>query len=404
MKKNESPSTPPSAEPLSPIHAKAYAALPSEARKAYRPVDPKYERLPRICLVLYGLTALCAVIYAVACLSPAFADFFNENISAVGRSVFNRLTCWLPFSLGETCIWLLVPILVLSLIHAIRRRCDTWKSALVFLGILLSGISLLFSLFVLNFATGYRGTTLDQKLGLDREKVSAEELYETAELLRKEVNRESADILFGEDGFSVMPYSLDTLNDKLNETYAAFCEEHDFITHVDGRFKPVLLSEAMSYMHITGVYSFFTGEANVNVNFPDYTIPFTAAHEMAHQRGIAREDEANFIAYLVCISSDDPYIRYSGYLNMYEYVSGALSSADYESFCMAHAHLNPEIKGEISAYNQFFKTYANSTAGKVSGTVNNSFLQSQGTPGTKSYGMVVDLAVAYYKVSDGACG
>ena len=288
-------------------------------------------------------------------------------------------------------------VLVFSLIYAIRRRCDTWKTALVYLGILLSVVSLLFSLFSLNFAAGYRGTPLDQKLGLTRSAVSSKELYDTAELLRSKVNEETPSILFGEDGFSVMPYSLEEMNRKLNATYADFCETHDFITHVNGRIKPVLVSEVMSHMHITGVYSFFTGEANLNVNFPDYTLPYTAAHEMAHQRGIAREDEANFMAFLICIQSDDPYIRYSGYLNMYEYVASALASSHYESFCKVSAHLNTEVKNEISAYNLFFKQYADSTASKVSGTVNNAFLQSQGTPGTKSYGMVVDLAVAYYK-------
>ncbi len=397
MKINIPKKTPSSAEPLSPIHAQNYAALSAEQRKTYRPVDPKYERLPRFCFVLYGLALVSLLLYVLFSLIPAFADFFNQNISAVGRSLLNLLTCWFPFSLGEACIWLLPLALILSLIHAIRHRCDTWKGALTYLGILLSVVSLLFSLFSLNFAAGYRGTSLDQKLALDRRNVSAAELYETAEILRAHINEETAAILYAENGFSVMPYSLDTLNDKLNEAYTDFCATHDFISHVDGRFKPVLLSETMSYMHITGVYSFFTGEANVNVNFPDYTLPFTAAHEMAHQRGIAREDEANFVAYLVCISSDDPYVRYSGYLNMYEYVTNALYSADYKSFCKVSAHLNAEVKNEISAYNAFFKTYANSTASKVSGTVNNSFLQSQGTPGTRSYGMVVDLAVAYYR-------
>lgn len=399
MKKKSPKTTPSSAEPLPQINAQAYAALSHEERAAYRPVDPKLERLPRVCLVLYGIALVSLVVYIAASLSPAFADFFNQHISSVGRSLLNLLTAWIPFSLGEFCIWMLPAVLVFSLIYAIRRRCDTWKSAIVYLGILLSVISLLFSLFSLNFAAGYRGTPLNEKLGLERCDLSAEELYDTAELLRAAVNRETEQILYAEDGFSVMPYSLEELNRKLNDTYAAFCEEHDFITHVNGRVKPVLVSEAMSYMHITGVYSFFTGEANLNVNFPDYTLPFTAAHEMAHQRGIAREDEANFVAFLVCISADDPYIRYSGYLNMYEYVSSALSSADYESFCRVSAHLNTEVKGEITAYNQFFKAYADSTSSKVSGTVNDTFLQSQGTPGTKSYGMVVDLAVAYYRAS-----
>ena len=397
MKTNPLKKTPSSAEPLSPIHAQAYAALSKEEKQKYRAVDPKYERLPKVCFVLYGFALISLIIYIIASVSPTFADFFNEHISSVGRSVLNLLTSPIPFSLGEACIWLLPVFLVLSLIYAIRRRCDTWKSALVYLGILMSILSLLFSLFVVNFAAGYRGTSLDQKLGLDRQKVSAEELYETADLLRQHINRETAQISYLEDGFSLMPYSLDTLNHKLNQAYTEFSESHDFIHHVNGKFKPVMVSEAMSYMHITGVYSFFTGEANINVNFPDYTLPFTAAHEMAHQRGIAREDEANFVAYLVCISSEDAYIRYSGYLNMYEYVIGALASADYDSFRKVNANLNTEVKSEISAYNAFFKTYANSTASKVSGTVNNSYLQSQGTPGTKSYGMVVDLAVAYYR-------
>jgi len=397
MKKHLHPKTTPSVDPLSPINAKAYAALPQKTRTLYRPVDPKYHRLPRICFVFYGLALLSLIVYVSAILSPDFADFFNQYISVIGRSFLNLLTSWIPFSLGEACIWLLPVALVMTLIYAVRYYCDTWKSALVFLGILLSVVALLFSLFVLNFAAGYRGRGLNEKLGLEQETVSVNELFETAEFLREKINEEAENVAYGESDFSLMPYSLETLNRKLNDTYADFCESHDFISHVNGRIKPVMLSEAMSYMHFTGIYSFFTGEANINVNFPDYTLPFTAAHEMAHQRGIAREDEANFMAFLICISSDDPYIRYSGYLNVYEYVASALSSASKEQYRISYEGLHQEVKGELNAYHRFFLKYADSTAGKVSGTVNNSFLQSQGTPGTKSYGMVVDLAVAYYK-------
>ena len=38
------------------------------------------------------------------------------------------------------------------------------------------------------------------------------------------------------------------------------------------------------------------------------------AHHKAHQRGYAKEDEANFIGYVICINSTEPYVRYSGYL------------------------------------------------------------------------------------------
>jgi hypothetical protein len=157
-----------------------------------------------------------------------------------------------------------------------------------------------------------------------------------------------------------------------------------------------MLSEAMSYTHITGVYTFFTGEANLNIAFPDYTLPYTAAHELAHQRGIAREDEANFMAFLVCQESEDAYIRYSGYMNLLEHVLSALYTASptlYQQVCLA---LPSAVIGEMNAFSDFFDQYRDSVASDVSGTVNNTFLTMHSTEGTRSYGMVVDLAVAYF--------
>ena len=280
---------------------------------------------------------------------------------------------------------------------AIRRYCSSWRAAFVYVGILLSVVATLFSAFTLGFAAGYRGSTLDQKLELDRAPVSAQDLYDTALILIDNINHEEEAVGFGADGFSRSPYTLSETNRLLNDAYGQTADEYDFITHVDSRVKPVLVSEVMSYMHITGVYSFFTGEANINVNFPDYTLPYTAAHELAHQRGVAREDEANFVAFLVCIGSDDPYVRYSGYLNVYEYVANALWKADKDLYYKAVAHLNPEVKAEMTAYNRFYDKYKESAVSQVSGTINNSYLQSQGTPGIQSYGMVVDLTVAYCK-------
>ncbi len=56
------------------------------------------------------------------------------------------------------------------------------------------------------------------------------------------------------------------------------------------------------------------------------------------------------------------------------------------------------LTGEMRAYNAFFAKYENNVAAKVSSKVNDTYLKSQGQQsGEKSYGLVVDLAVAYYK-------
>ena len=82
----------------------------------------------------------------------------------------------------------------------------------------------------------------------------------------------------------------------------------------------------MSRLGLSGFYMPFTGEPNFNDAQPDFDLPYVIAHEKAHQRGFAREDEANFIAFLVCVNSTDPYLRYSGYLNALRVVGAFVSS------------------------------------------------------------------------------
>ena len=357
------------------------------------------KRFPRFCVISWIATGISLILLLLFRLSPAFADFFNRYISQPLRLLFALITSILPFSLAEIMLILSPVLLIFLIVWAIRKHSSSWRAAGRYLLSVFSAILIFFILFATNFGAGYYGRPLNDasKLDLDRKNSSAEELYQTAIHLAEKVNLEAKNITFADKDFSIMPYGFSDMNRKLLDAYDSFCDSHDFIGHFYSRAKPVILSEAMSYTHITGVYSYFTGEANVNVNFPDYTLPFTTAHELAHQRGIAREDEANFIAYLVCISSEDAYIRYSGYLNMYEYVANALWKADRDLYYEARGTLSIEVRYEMAAYSKFFERYKDTVASEISGTVNDLYLKGNGTEGTKSYGLVVDLAVAYDK-------
>jgi hypothetical protein len=259
-------------------------------------------------------------------------------------------------------------------------------------------LSLFFTSFSLLFASGYRGTTLDKKLGLERSAVSGSDLDTTARILLAELKELTPKIEFAPNGSSIMPYSFFKMSNELHDAYAKAGKKYDFLPTFRSTVKPIILSEPMTYTHISGIYTFFTGESNVNTNFPDYTLPYTAAHELAHQRGIAREDEANFVAFLVCIESDDDYIRYCGYMNLFEYVLGALYTANNKAYSEILNEMDDWLIGEIVAYNAFFDKYRDNVVADVSGSMNDNYLQSQGqAAGSRSYGMVVDLAVAYYR-------
>jgi len=358
----------------------------------------KTPRLPIACIIIFVLTAISFVLYITFRVNVNFADTFNRTVSPIGRMVMAKLTGWLPFSFAEMLLLLAPVILVTAIVIGAKRHCQTSRRMWIYVACIFSVVCMVFNLFVWNFAPGYNALPLDKKLELERKPVSGEELAHTADILLEELKAIEADILFTETGSSRMPYTYDEMNKLLMQAYDRTTQKYDFIDDFDSRVKPVMLSEPMSYTHITGVYTFFTGEANINVNFPDYTIPYTAAHELAHQRGIAREDEANFVAFLVCMESDDAYIRYSGALNLYEYVVSALYSADKELYKENYAKQPKTIIAERIAYSEFFDKYRENTVADISEATNNAYLQSQGAPqGTRSYGMVVDLAVAYYR-------
>ncbi len=358
---------------------------------------PVRRRLPPVIWVIYGLAAVSGIIHLTAIFVPAFADWFNRYVGAAVRAGMAYLTGWIPFSLAEMLILALPLIFVLLLRVALTRYSGSWREVLRYCAGLLALLLCFYILFVWGFGTGYHASTVEEKLGLDRQPVSAAELEETARYLVARIDIEHDDITYRPDGFSVMPYSHSEMNDHLLDAYDTVCDRYPFVQRLRSRIKQVILSEPWTYTHIAGVYTYFTGESNLNMNFPDYTLPYTAAHELAHQRGVAREDEANFMAFLVCIESADPYIRYSGYLNLYEYVASALYSADPDRYFAVLDTIDEDMRGELIAYSAFFDQYRETVVSEVSGAINDTYLKLQGTEGEKSYGRVVDLAVAWYQ-------
>ena len=353
-------------------------------------------KLPIFSYVFFGIAALSLIIYIIAINNTGFADYFNRHISSFFRLVLAKISGIIPLSFAELFVICSPIILFIIIRFAMKRYIETWRHVGIFCVIVLSIGALFFSIFVLNFGIAYHTTSIDKRLELDKKDVSANELANTAEWLIDEVNSLIDEVEFEDKSSSIMPYSLKEMNNELISAYQSLSERYTFIPYFKSRIKPIMLSEPMTYTHISGVYTFFTGEANLNTNGLDYSLVFTTAHELAHQRGIAREDEANFVAFLVCAESDEPYIKYCAYMNLCEYVLNALYSADSALWETTYKKLDNRAIYEMIAYNDHYEKYRDNVVGEISGAINDAYLQANGTQGSVSYGLVVDLAVAYF--------
>ncbi len=351
-------------------------------------------------LILLALAACAGVLHVIFIFNAEFADWFNQNVSCHVRSALATATGWIPFSLAELFVLglpVVAALAVIIILKIIAKRKTGFLKAV--LGIVSAG-ALIYTMFVLSVAAGYRGTGLDRKLGLEKRDVSTQELADTASLIADRLNEIYEE--YGDMGYlsgvgTVRPYPHSECVEKLRTSYGSLMKQYPFISDVEAPVKILVSSDIMTYTHISGVYTFLTGEANLNTNYPYFVNVYTTAHEMSHQRGIEREDEANFVAFLVCINSDDPYIRYSGYLNMFEYLGDALYKNSSVEYGKVYSKLNPGARADLISYTKFFERYRNSKAAEVTDTVNDVYLKSQGTKGSVSYGLVVDLCVAYYR-------
>ena len=134
----------------------------------------------------------------------------------------------------------------------------------------------------------------------------------------------------------------------------------------------------------------------MNVHQPDLLQLHAAAHEMAHQLGIASEDAAEFVGFLACMSSDNPEIQYSGLMNALVHCGNALSRADKELYAAACQSYSDDLWRDFSAYNAYWERYEGK-AEEIATETNDSYLKHNAQPsGVRSYGESVDLLLAYF--------
>jgi len=179
--------------------------------------------------------------------------------------------------------------------------------------------------------------------------------------------------------------------------YNTLSNSYNILSGKYGKPKPVLLSNLMCYTGIVGIYFPFTGEANVNMKTPDPSFPNTVAHEMAHQRGYAREDEANFISYLACIENPNIEFKYSGSLLALTYSINALYKEDKESADSLKTHFSEGLAKDLIYIGSFWEKYEGPVE-RITNDINDTYLKANSQKdGVKSYGRMVDLLIAYYK-------
>jgi hypothetical protein len=310
----------------------------------------------------------------------------------------SRLSGALPISLAEL---LLVGLLLAAGLRVgflgwstWRRRTGRWRAILTLLGDTLALSGALYFSFLVLWGLNYQRLPFASSVGLRVVPSPPSEL----ELLCVELTEEANQLRVGlpEDEAGVMRLS-DGLGGVLSRAelgYDVVARRYPILAGRGERPKLAFASSLLSYLGVTGIYCPFTGEAYVNATVPPPEVPFCASHELAHQRGFAREDEANYLGYLACRSHPDADFRYSGAMVAASYALSALLGVDREPAMAVAERRSPAVRRDLAALHAWSLRYRTRVS-EVSQKVNDTYLRSQGLEdGVASYGRMVDLLLA----------
>ncbi len=315
------------------------------------------------------------------------------------KKFFGFLPSKFNVSIAEISVIILIVFMFIYLIYFIRKviKNKDVSGFLIYtyvLNIIITG-SIIYFVFTIFCGLNYYRYTFTEYTGYEIEQYEVEEL----ELLCRNLATslvETREEIGGETTLlTATTDEVEFYSDSALESMEALGEKYAVLNIIDyTKPKPVIFSKMMSYANITGMYFPFTFESNVNVDVPFFTVPATMSHELAHQSGFMRENEANFIAYLSCKESENSIIRYSGKYLAFSYAISQLRAVDNDLANEIIASLSEPVLSDIK-YSSVYWSEHRGVVARVSRFLNDKYLKANNqSSGVKSYNQMVNLLLA----------
>lgn len=299
-------------------------------------------------------------------------------------------------------ILIITPVIILTLVvrFIIRLvKSDNIKDIIMKATLnILALISIILFLYTILCGTNYYRYTFASFSGLELSMSSVDELYELCQKLAQDANFYRELTLEDDEGVFKLSNNMYKTAKSASSSYVLVSKDYPILKGLYPSPKPVAMSKLMSKAEITGIFIPFTMEANVNVHIPDYSIPATMNHELAHLRGFMREDEANFIAYITCMASDNIDLQYSGTMLALIIANNALYNQNPELYYNVREDLSDGVIRDLMFNNKYWLQFEDTTISVISNKVNDTYLKANNqSDGVNSYGRMLDLLLAYYR-------
>lgn len=315
--------------------------------------------------------------------SQAVEFYYSKALYPLIAALFSQVSSLIPFSIWDL-FWLsVIVILIIGFSLALFRKLKlSW-----FLLRLCQCTALIYALFYLCWGFNYFRPKLESRIGWESPKGDEAVFRSILDSIIVHVN--SSRVAIKNDDYETIDRLIEESYQKNSATLG--------IHYPNGSRRPktMLFSSFFAKSGVSGYFGPFFNEVHLNYYLLPMEYPFVLAHEKAHQFGITNEAEANLAAFMVCTTSPDSRLQYSGYVNLLVYfISDASAMPDVKDFIRK---IDAPVILDLRFQRRHWSGLRNKTLDQVQTAANNAYLKTNRIEeGVKNYNQVVGLVISWY--------
>lgn len=344
-------------------------------------------KTPKKLIVKSFIIIIVALIIFVFGLFPELVlSIYVKGFYPIISGCLRWISSLVPFALGDILYGLLILYLLRFIVKFFWRvKKKGWQKTdkLTIPIYILNTLLIFYISFKLLWGLNYSRPSITKQLNISDKKYDVKELVLLADYFIDKLNTLQPQIS------PKLNYNIKQLREKAVADYQDLAIKNPFFKYNIPSVKPVINGWLISKTGIEGYYNPLSGEANVNMKLPAWVLPFVTCHEISHQMGVAREDEANLVAYLVGINSKHVNFQYSVNYNMLRYILFEIRFKSPEDYLKLKDKIRPGVLANFKAENEFWAKY-NGQMSSYMGVAFDKFLKlNNQKKGIKSYQNIV---------------
>ena len=335
--------------------------------------------------------SIAVIIFIFGFFPEAVEDYYSTFLYPIVSKIQRLISSIFPFAIGDFLYALLIIYILKNIIIFIRRKQKTKKDYLSFGLKSFNFVLIIYISFKVLWGLNYSRPRINEQLTISDKPYSKEQLLrlntfflQKLDTLGKTINKAAFNLTTKE------------LEDIASVAYQQLAEKQPFFHYKYSLVKPVISSWLVSKTGIEGYYNPLSGEANINQRLPNFVLPFVTCHEIAHQIGVAKEDEANLVGYLASINSEDLNFQYSGYYNMLRYVLFEIRMKYPEDYNAIIEKIPQSILDNFKIEREFWAKYNGAMSVYMGKTFDKILKLNNQHKGIKSYQDIVLWLVNYH--------